>query len=425
MGGNTLINGRFRIRHSIFWSPALSRYTAHDEKDDFEVALELVGGPHSPMWTRQALAKAIEKETARGTGGAVQPAWEVVHLRPEDGGVVAVVRQMDGEQSLAEVLSEASRMSMPRAVRMLRAMALAMGQLHAAGTAHGMLCPDVIVVQNDGSPCLLASGLHPILEDLRAADLVGGQPWSSYMAPELREGSPLNPLMDVYAFGRLMLDILGGNPADWPQHLLDLQRACTTSDPARRPQTTATLIERLGPMPGAFTLADNSEIFTAVTAPRMAAAPAPVVVAPDQPPVAGAVPAPTGARSRNMPLVVIGAVVLFIISVVVATLTVNAINGSAGPSASAGSTQLPIAPVVAAPVAAAPEAAPPPIAPPEPAPEAAPIPQPSPASTATPVPEVATPRSVAPKAAKPASAPAAKPAKPLKNGESTDLLMSR
>jgi hypothetical protein len=93
--------------------------------------------------------------------------------------------------------------------------ALALGALHAFGTAHGDLNPQHIVRTPDGRWKLLDVGLAPLLDDLtppgKASDGTPG-----YRAPERMKGGPSSdPRSDLYSLGALLHELLAGRlPAE-------------------------------------------------------------------------------------------------------------------------------------------------------------------------------------------------------------------
>jgi hypothetical protein len=87
--------------------------------------------------------------------------------------------------------------------------ALALGALHAFGTAHGGVKPRHIVHTPDGHWKLLDAGLTPILEDLTPPAALADTP--GYVAPERRQGKPwATPSADLYSLGVILHELLAG-----------------------------------------------------------------------------------------------------------------------------------------------------------------------------------------------------------------------
>ena len=127
-------------------------------------------------------------------------------------------------------------------------MALALGALHAFGTAHGGLKPRHIVRTPEGHWKLLDAGLTPILEDLTPPGAVAATP--GYVAPERGHGAPSSDSRsDLYSLGVVLHEILAGRlPATEraaisvlragpriPESLQQLVLALLNPDPEARP----------------------------------------------------------------------------------------------------------------------------------------------------------------------------------------------
>ena len=131
-----------------------------------------------------------------------------------------------------------------------REVALALGALHAFGTAHGGLKPRHIVHTPEGHWKLLDAGLTPILEDLTPPGALADTP--GYVAPERRQGKPwATPSADLYSLGVVLHELLAGRlPAAErsaipvlragprvPGSLQRLVLALLDPDPAARPKS--------------------------------------------------------------------------------------------------------------------------------------------------------------------------------------------
>ena len=84
--------------------------------------------------------------------------------------------------------------------------------LHARGLVHRDLKPANVLVGDDDAPVLADFGLAAAVGDAGAAS--GGSPFS--MSPQQLEGAPPAPADDIYAFGALAYELLGGYPPFYP-----------------------------------------------------------------------------------------------------------------------------------------------------------------------------------------------------------------
>ena len=148
--------------------------------------------------------------------------------------------------------------------------ARAMECIHAQGIVHRDIKPDNINVSPDGKVKLMDFGIAKTEDmSITRAGFTLGTP--HYMAPEQVLGQKLTPLVDIYAFGILLFELLTGvkpikadtverifhdilrKPLDLtpmrllglPAALCDLVARCTAKAPAERPQSFAAVREEL------------------------------------------------------------------------------------------------------------------------------------------------------------------------------------
>lgn len=124
---------------------------------------------------------------------------------------VAVVTQLAGGGSLAQVLHAREFMRLGEVVTLMVPVARALDALHSAGVAHGDVSPGNVLFLSDGMPVLADAGL---------ASLAGAQVTSEFgtdgvLAPEVLEGFAATPESDVYALGCLAWWALVGEPPGW------------------------------------------------------------------------------------------------------------------------------------------------------------------------------------------------------------------
>jgi len=131
--------------------------------------------------------------------------------------------------------------------------ALALGALHAFGTAHGDLNPQHIIRTPEGRWKLLDAGLAPLLDDLTpAARAADGTP--GYRSPERMNGGPSSDTRsDLYSLGVMLHELLAGRlPATErtaisvlragpriPESLQRLVLALLDPNPEARPENAA------------------------------------------------------------------------------------------------------------------------------------------------------------------------------------------
>ena len=134
------------------------------------------------------------------------------------GSPFVVLEYLEGE-TLRQRLDQGP-LGVREAIRLGRAVADALGELHRHGILHRDLKPENVVIPADGRVRVLDFGLaqpldgaglapsHPDDDDDDDLDLAGTPP---YMAPELWLGQPPRPASDVWALGVLLYELLQGH----------------------------------------------------------------------------------------------------------------------------------------------------------------------------------------------------------------------
>jgi tetratricopeptide (TPR) repeat protein len=100
----------------------------------------------------------------------------------------------------------------PQLLGVLAGIADGLAELHARGLVHRDLKPANVLLGEDGVPVLGDFGLAAAAGD--AAAPRGGSPFA--MSPQQLDGLPPAPADDLYAFGALAYELLGGYPPFYP-----------------------------------------------------------------------------------------------------------------------------------------------------------------------------------------------------------------
>jgi eukaryotic-like serine/threonine-protein kinase len=120
-------------------------------------------------------------------------------------------------RTLKEVLRTRGKLPIPEAVRLLRDVASALAHAHERGVAHRDIKPSNIMLDPESRPLILDFGLARALAGTEGSSLtVSGEIIGSpqYLAPEQAAGDrELDHRCDVYNWGLLAYEILGGRPA--------------------------------------------------------------------------------------------------------------------------------------------------------------------------------------------------------------------
>jgi serine/threonine protein kinase len=227
-------------------------------------------------------------------------------------------------------------------LRIAADVASALHYVHEAGIVHRDVKPENIHIDQNGKVKLMDFGIAKTADlSLTRTGMAMGTPY--YMAPEQVTGREVTPLVDIYAFGMLLFELLTGErgvsgktmeqvffeilqqPLDLtkmenagvPPAIRELVMQCTAKDPTGRPQTLKEVAERIrvvaseagvstqqqevagsGPAKTASINVDPDAPTAAVTTVRPTA-PQPVKPAPPkpQPEVKAPTPAPAAPKS--------------------------------------------------------------------------------------------------------------------------------
>ncbi len=180
-------------------------------------------------------------------------------------------------------------------VRIALQLARALEYIHSLQITHRDIKPENIHVTPAGSVKLMDFGIAKTAElSMTRVGFVMGTPY--YMAPEQVTGKEITPLVDVYAFGILLYELIAGvkpisadtverifysilnepvNPellhqAGAPLPLIELVARCTAKDPARRPQDFSFIAEDLTKILGQQTITKSAPATAPVTQPPVA-----------------------------------------------------------------------------------------------------------------------------------------------------------
>ncbi|WP_433367638.1 serine/threonine-protein kinase [Streptosporangium sp. CA-115845] len=173
------------------------------------------------------------------------------------GDQLALVMDLVDGKDLRALLRERGSLPPAEAVRLIGQIADALTHAHAHGVVHRDVKPENVLVDAAGQARLTDFGVARLAHGpgLTQTSLILGTP--SYLAPEVADGQPATPAVDVYATGLVLYELLAGRPpfvGDHPmavlrQHAISAPRrlagmpdavwsmitACVAKDPARRP----------------------------------------------------------------------------------------------------------------------------------------------------------------------------------------------
>ena len=261
--------GRFEIRGELGRGAQSVVYLAWDPQLQREVAIKTLHFAAEPDPQLNALLLDEARTVSKFRHPNVVPIYDVGE---QDGDPYLVFERVTG-RSLLEVLSSDGPLPAVRAARLMERIADALAQAHAQGIIHRDLKPsNVLIDASDGAPRVMDFGIASRVPETgrESGEALIGTP--AYMAPEYVTMHVVNPQIDVFAAGLVLLEMLTGErvfqgggidsllyrisceqvtlPPAPPSPTIDPQlggiilRACAL-DPARRYQSAAELREAL------------------------------------------------------------------------------------------------------------------------------------------------------------------------------------
>jgi len=262
---------RYRILKILGHGGMGTVYQAWDDELGVAVALKVIrADPEADPQTARALEQRLKRELLL--------ARQVTHkhvVRIHDFGDVAGVKYLtmpciQGED-LAARLRREGRLPLRDALDLAKQIASGLAAAHDAGVVHRDLKPENVMIDESGQAVIMDFGIarSESATLTRSGAVVGTL---AYMAPEQAQGQPVDHRADIYAFGLILYDLIGGRwrtsrhdspmsemlarintplpplrsvaPETTPALDAIISR-CVERDPDRRYQTTADLLADL------------------------------------------------------------------------------------------------------------------------------------------------------------------------------------
>ena len=277
--------GNFEILELIGRGGMGEVYRARDSRLKRDVAIKVL--PAGLARDPDRISR-LERE-ARAAGGLNHPNIVAVYDIGCEGDTYWIATELVAGESLAKVI-ERGPLTVPKTIEIATQIADGLAAAHAAGIVHRDFKPANIMVTRDGRVKILDFGLalrrrssqDSTTMDMTDEGTVLGT--AGYMSPEQVRGETVDHRSDLFSFGVILYEMLGGKrafaggsqvevmnsilkeepgelPASVPQRVDRIVRRCVQKDRERRWQSAADLGFALGAMlelPAAATRAPSS-----------------------------------------------------------------------------------------------------------------------------------------------------------------------
>jgi serine/threonine protein kinase len=229
-----VVAGRYRLLDQVGSGGMGSVWRAHDVRTGQDVALKVLGRHGSALLARFVREQAVR---VRHPHVVAPHGWAA-----EDDLVVLAMELVPGG-SVADLLREHGSLDPGTAALLVEQLLMGLGAVHGAGLVHRDVKPANLLLEatGDGPPHLRLGdfGVAAPIADRRFTTVPGAIGTDGYMAPEQARGAPPEPTQDLYAVGRVALELVTGLPparqGEIPSHpLRPLVERLLVTDPEQR-----------------------------------------------------------------------------------------------------------------------------------------------------------------------------------------------
>ena len=229
-----VVAGRYLLLDQIGTGGMGSVWRARDERTRCHVAVKVLGQHSSALLARFVREQAIR---VRHPHVVAPHGWAA-----EDDLVVLAMEIVPGG-SVADLLREHGPLDAGTVALLVEQLLMGLAAVHGAGLGHRDVKPANLLLEatGDGPPHLRLGdfGVAAPIADRRFTTVPGAIGTDGYMAPEQARGALPEPTQDLYAVGRVALELLTGLPPgrqrEIPSHpLRPLVERLLVADPEQR-----------------------------------------------------------------------------------------------------------------------------------------------------------------------------------------------
>ena len=194
---------RYRVRRLIGGGGAGEVYEAWDEEHRALVALKIIRQGHGSR-------RDLERELLVARQIASPHVVRIQDIGEMQGVAYLTMPYIPGGD-LADTLKREGRLPIDRVLAISRHVVQGLAAAHAAGIVHRDLKPENILIDADGTAIITDLGLAHANGGSTVVTRAGAVMGTlAYMAPEQAQGHAVDQRADIYAFGLVLYDVLGG-----------------------------------------------------------------------------------------------------------------------------------------------------------------------------------------------------------------------
>ena len=202
---NTLVDGRYRIKHRIGSGGMADVYCAEDTHLGREVALKVL---HRRFAQDQEFVERFRREAA-SAAGLQHPHVVGVFDRGEHEGTYYIAMEHLPGRTLKDVLADEAPLSQERAIELATQILAAAGFAHKRGVIHRDFKPHNVIVDEHGNAKVTDFGIarRGASEMTETGSIMGT---AQYLSPEQAQGHAVTASSDLYSIGVMLYEMLTG-----------------------------------------------------------------------------------------------------------------------------------------------------------------------------------------------------------------------
>jgi serine/threonine protein kinase len=202
-GGAPRRVGRFELKGELGRGAQATVWLGYDPRLQREVAVKVI----NPDADAASVAQWLDE--ARAVSRLAHPNIVPVFEADQDGAVSFMVFEYVTGPTLTELLRQRGKLPEREAAALMRDVLDAIATAHAQGIVHRDLKPSNILMDAQGRPRVMDFGIAARVSDAHDGRIAGTP---GYISPEAIVGASPHPLMDVFAAGMMLGQMICGRP---------------------------------------------------------------------------------------------------------------------------------------------------------------------------------------------------------------------